>query len=178
MNYPFFIYELRNKANGKIYIGMTANPNQRFHKHLYDMKSGKHPVPLMNEDFAKYGSDSFEFNVIDTVHNDDEVRKEKYWQLKLRTREPEFGYNYKEDAKHIREKDVEAFSDSPICCEKIYRARREKGMTIEDLAGKCGVQKSAVSKWEKGRVKTLSYTRLIRIAAALDCAPNELIRGE
>lgn len=82
MNYPSFIYELRNKANGKIYIGITSNPYQRFHKHISDMKCGCHPVQLMNEDYSEYGAESFEFNVIDTVHSPDEARKEKYWQIK------------------------------------------------------------------------------------------------
>ncbi len=46
-------------------------------------------------------------------------------------------------------------------------------MTIEDLAIKCAVDYSQVSRMERGRVN-FTYFSLLKIASALDIDPKEL----
>ena len=60
----------------------------------------------------------------------------------------------------------------------IKQARIQKGLTQEELAAKVGVQKSAVAKWENGRVSEIKRTNLIKLAAALDLAPVTLCPDE
>lgn len=57
----------------------------------------------------------------------------------------------------------------------IKQARMEKGLTQEELADKVGVQKSAVAKWENGRVSEIKRTNLKKISEVLGLNPNRLL---
>lgn len=61
---------------------------------------------------------------------------------------------------------------------KIKAARIAKGMTQEEL-GKClGVQKSAIAKYENGRVVNIKRSTLKKISDILEIRPSELIFDE
>ncbi len=57
----------------------------------------------------------------------------------------------------------------------IRKARLEKGMTQEALADYVGVKKSAVAKWENGRVSEIKRSHLSRLSAVLGLKPYELL---
>lgn len=57
----------------------------------------------------------------------------------------------------------------------IKRARLEKGFTQEQLANMVGVQKSAIAKWENGRVSEIKRSNLKKLAAALGLKPTVLL---
>ena len=59
--------------------------------------------------------------------------------------------------------------------EKIKRARKMKGMTQEELGVIVGVQKSAIAKYESGRVVNIKRSTLQKIASALNIRASELI---
>lgn len=59
--------------------------------------------------------------------------------------------------------------------EKIRIARTNKGMTQEELGKALGVQKSAIAKYEKGRVVNIKRTTLKAMSDILGIAPSELI---
>ena len=58
--------------------------------------------------------------------------------------------------------------------EKIKARRKELKMTTEELGKKIGVQRSAISKYETGRVD-LQSKQLQKIAQALDISPVLLL---
>lgn len=60
----------------------------------------------------------------------------------------------------------------------IKKTRIERGMTQEELAEKVGVKKSAVAKWENGRVSEIKRTNLKNLADALGLDPNLLLGDE
>lgn len=60
---------------------------------------------------------------------------------------------------------------------KIKNARIAKGMTQEELGKVLGVQKSAIAKYESGRVVNIKRTTLKKISDVLDIRPTELIYG-
>lgn len=60
----------------------------------------------------------------------------------------------------------------------IRRARTEKGYTQEKLAELVGVKKSAVAKWENGRVSEIKRSNLKRLSEALGLNPNDLVGSE
>lgn len=60
----------------------------------------------------------------------------------------------------------------------IKKARLAKGLTQEELGEKVGVKKSAVAKWENGRVSEIKRSNLKMLAEALDIKPTELFGWE
>lgn len=59
--------------------------------------------------------------------------------------------------------------------EKIKTARLAKGMTQQELGELLGVQKSAIAKYENGRVVNIKRSTLKKISDILDIRPSELI---
>ncbi len=57
----------------------------------------------------------------------------------------------------------------------IKQARLDMGMTQEELANKVGVQKSAIAKWENGRVSEIKRSNLKALADTLGLDPNVLL---
>lgn len=57
----------------------------------------------------------------------------------------------------------------------IKQARLAKGMTQEELAEKVGVKKSAVAKWENGRVSEIKRSNLKNLSDALGLNPTQLL---
>ena len=61
---------------------------------------------------------------------------------------------------------------------KIKTARQAKGMTQEELGYILGVQKSAIAKYENGRVVNIKRSTLKKISDVLGIPPFELIFDE
>lgn len=59
--------------------------------------------------------------------------------------------------------------------ELIKTRRIAKGMTQEELGEIVGVKKSAVAKWETGRVSEIKRSNLKKISEALDLRPTQLL---
>ena len=62
--------------------------------------------------------------------------------------------------------------------EKIKAARIAKGMTQEELGQILGVQKSAVAKYESGRIVNIKRSTLKKISDILGIPPFELVFDE
>lgn len=58
---------------------------------------------------------------------------------------------------------------------KIKTARLAKGFTQEELGKMVGVQKSAIAKYENGRVVNIKRSTLQKLAIALDLKGSDLI---
>lgn len=55
---------------------------------------------------------------------------------------------------------------------RIAAARKASGLTMEQLAARIGVSKSAISQWERGRIDKLSAENLLKLAEALEVSPR------
>ena len=60
---------------------------------------------------------------------------------------------------------------------KIKQARIDHGLTQEALGNLVGVQKSAIAKWETGRVENIKRSALAKLAEVLEMNPAELVGG-
>lgn len=62
--------------------------------------------------------------------------------------------------------------------ELIKRARIENGLTQEELGKLVGVQKSAIAKYENGRVVNIKRSTLQKLAEALNLRGSDLIEDK
>jgi transcriptional regulator with XRE-family HTH domain len=60
----------------------------------------------------------------------------------------------------------------------IRNARLKMNMSQEELGKRIGVQKSAVAKYENGRVVNIKRSTLVKISNVLDIPPEKLIFDE
>ena len=64
-----YIYLIRNKINGKFYLGSTKNLHKRKLKHFRDLKNQNHHSIYLQRSYDKYGIENFEFIIIETSFN-------------------------------------------------------------------------------------------------------------
>ncbi|WP_407399656.1 helix-turn-helix domain-containing protein [Treponema sp.] len=62
--------------------------------------------------------------------------------------------------------------------DKIRNARIQKNLTQEELGNMLGVQKSAIAKWENGRVVNIKRSNLKKLSDILEIPAHELISDD
>lgn len=62
--------------------------------------------------------------------------------------------------------------------DRIKERRKAMHLTQEEFGQKFGVQKSAVAKWENGRVENIKRSTIQQMAEILDCSPSYLLGFE
>lgn len=58
------IYQIRNLASGKVYIGSAVNLHRRRKDHFVALRAGKHHCSPLQHSWNKHGSDAFVFEVL------------------------------------------------------------------------------------------------------------------
>jgi len=93
------IYLIRNKTNGKVYVGKTKNFKQRWYQYEYDYKKQRvgHVNHYLLNSMNKYGFSNFEFSVLEYCSLDKCSERELYWMIYYNSFDPEFGYNLRID---------------------------------------------------------------------------------
>ena len=93
--YPRKVYAIQHNITKRIYIGSTTDLDKRYRCHILDLRSGRHKVPDLQEDFINFGED-FSVFVLDEIKDFDERLKEYEWIKKCKTYDRNIGYNYKD----------------------------------------------------------------------------------
>jgi group I intron endonuclease len=74
------VYAIFNRTSEKMYIGSSVNMAKRWIKHKHELRKGTHHCQPLLRAVAKYGIESFSFDVIQFVENFDELTvKEQQW---------------------------------------------------------------------------------------------------
>lgn len=87
------IYQLKNIANGKLYVGQTKNFSNRKKSHLKSLKNGTHYNRYLQRSYNKYGQDFFVFEIIERCEVELLNERERYWIRELQTEYKDKGYN-------------------------------------------------------------------------------------
>ena len=73
------IYQIRNKVNGKVYIGQAQDIDARWRQHRNELNRGVHHNKYLQNAWEKYGSELFEWSVIEQCSIDQLNQREIYW---------------------------------------------------------------------------------------------------
>ena len=96
------VFQIKNLANGKIFIGRGMNVQGKLNSAKFQLEQGSHPSREMQNDFKQNGVENFSFEVIDYLdpkkddinydYTDDLKLLEEMWLEKLKPYK-EKGYN-------------------------------------------------------------------------------------
>lgn len=97
------VYKLTNLKNGKIMIGSTKNLYARINHYKYDINKEnplKHYNSVLYKDIIKYGTDDFEFEIVEKFNNITDIElknKETNYIIHYKSNNPNIGYNIRLD---------------------------------------------------------------------------------
>ncbi len=94
------IYCIKNKTNGKIYIGSSNNIERRFRKHRTELNTQRHSNKYLNRAYNKYGKDNFEFIILEECNVEDLITREIYYIATHDSLKRNKGYNLSIPRKH------------------------------------------------------------------------------
>lgn len=154
------VYQIRNKTNGKLYIGQTSRFNRRAKQHENDLKRGEHRNKRLQNSWNLHGSESFEFEVLHVV-----VDKEQRNAVEQELLTKHFG----DDCYNLRSDVTEPPSTWSHNPEETRRKMSEakKGRTHSEET------KRKMSEWQKGNPKnqTFSVETRRKMSESQKCRP-------
>ena len=62
---PIGVYQIRNLANGKIFIGSSKNLNGKSNSFRFQLSAGLHINRQLQTDYTQFGEENFVFEVLD-----------------------------------------------------------------------------------------------------------------
>jgi hypothetical protein len=83
---PMGVFQIRNLANGKIYIASSKNLRGMANRFEFNLDIGAHLSKELREDYEKFGRENFVFEIVDTLEPKEDIK-----------------YNYTEDLKVLEE---------------------------------------------------------------------------
>lgn len=87
------IYQIRCDGSGKVYIGSAVDLAERWRKHRYSLRKGKHENQYLQNAWNKHGERTFQFEVIELVLEPFLLEREQYWLDKVKPYKRSQGYN-------------------------------------------------------------------------------------
>ena len=87
------VYAIKNKSNGKMYVGSALDYNSRVRLHKSQLNRNVHHSVTLQRAFNKYGADSFEFFVLEEVLKKDLLIREQFYINFYQSFNKLLGYN-------------------------------------------------------------------------------------
>lgn len=88
------IYIIRNKVNGKVYVGSSFDIYARFKRHVTALRKNIHANTHLQRAWLEYGEDAFELLVAESVQPETELTSvEQVWIDKTDATNRHIGYN-------------------------------------------------------------------------------------
>lgn len=85
------IYCIYCNGNQKIYIGQSIDCQRRFNEHIRKLNKGDHANPYLQHSWDFYGSDEFDFLILEKCDN--LIEREKYWISYFNSLNKNYGFN-------------------------------------------------------------------------------------
>jgi group I intron endonuclease len=78
------VYLITNVISGKVYVGQTVSPRERWVKHVWDLNNQRHQNSHLQRAWERYGADAFTFSIIEECTCDLLDKTEQQWMDRLR----------------------------------------------------------------------------------------------
>lgn len=168
------IYKIKNKVNGKLYIGRTKNFQRRFKQYEYDFRYRRlnHINEYLMNSMEKYGFDCFEFTPIEYCEYENQPERELFWIEHFKSNIRDFGYNLRLDVGGVM------ITDSRTSEKISNRLRTEwaKGERSQHSEIMKELWKSR-SREDQGRVMTRALTKWLYIVDGEEMLFSDLKRA-
>jgi hypothetical protein len=69
---PMGVFQIVNKANGKVFIDSSNNVSGKINRHKFALNLGQHASKSLQADWNELGEDAFEFETIEPVEPRDD----------------------------------------------------------------------------------------------------------
>lgn len=143
-----WIYKITNKINGKIYIGQSKNPKQRFNQHIKEKRNSS-----IHNAIKKYGKNNFIFEIIEgPIENYNE--REIYWIKYYNSYKLGYNNTLGGDEPPIifgEDSTLAKFSNETIL--NLQLDLINTNMTYSELSKKYNIQKGYIVKINKGETR-------------------------
>lgn len=73
------VYQIRNVINGKKYYGSSKEIEERWKRHITDLRAGKHHNIKLQRAFIKYGENAFVFEIVELRTESDLLIREQHY---------------------------------------------------------------------------------------------------
>lgn len=139
------VYVIKNNVNGKQYVGSSIDLHMRRIQHFSKLRCNKHVNQHLQNAWNKYGKESFEFEVLETVEIDNNIKetllkREQFWidNLKpeyniLQVAGSNYGYHHTEETKQKISNSMKGVKKSPEHAKHIREAQKGKTLTEEHI---------------------------------------------
>ena len=67
------IYLITCTMNGRVYVGKSKNPGQRWSSHRSKLRAGKHPCKELQQDWDAWGAKNFTFRCVEIEDHDEDM---------------------------------------------------------------------------------------------------------
>lgn len=91
------IYVIRNKQNGKLYVGSSKNIRSRVNSHYSALRRGAHCNRHLQGAWNESDEQSFIDEILEECPESELLQREQYWITKLDVTNPSIGYNLSSD---------------------------------------------------------------------------------
>lgn len=153
------IYGIKNKINGKIYIGSSGNIRLRWKSHRSSLKRQCGTNQYLQRAYNKYGFDAFEFLVVEFCDVSILTEKEQYWLDFYKSYEKHLGYNLSKIAESNR-----GYKHSKETKEKIRNLKLGLKMSPEAKMGIYLANKKNVYMFDLSGVLIKSFDSVAKAA--------------
>lgn len=116
-NFFGVVYMIRDRTNGKIYVGQTTNIRQRIRQYRYESKKiiNRHMNRAIYKAIYEKGLENFDFIILEGCSSIDELNEcEIKWIEKLKSNDQMVGYNEDKGGKNYINRTVKAISKEKI----------------------------------------------------------------
>ncbi len=77
------VFQIKNKKNGKLYIGSAKNLPGKLNSHNFQLKNNLHNNRELQKEFNEIGAEGFSFDILDRLEPRDDLNYDYTEELKM-----------------------------------------------------------------------------------------------